>query len=215
MNWEMIFFQPWLFPSSVDLNALQVAVASFGTPTLIIALLLAWWWTFTRDMSLNHMILITLLAFFVGSKLVNEQYALVALPFLWLEARRSGGVWRWFYHLFWIIPLAFAIMHVPIDQFLYTMYHTFFGHRADIVNATGITGFDYPILPWANSRLAPRIFTLLGVSFTVLSLVALFWPPPPWSYAPKPSAAAAAAAAAQQAPEEDSAPDAITGRERA
>lgn len=187
MNWEIIFSQPGMFPPRTNLGTLQLAVANFGMPALIITLLLAWWWVFTRDMSLNHMILITLFAFFVGSKLVNEQYALVALPFLWLEARRSGGVWRWFYRLFWIIPLAFAIMHVPIDHFLYTAYHTFFGHRADLVNGTGITGLDYPILPWASARLDPPIMTLLGVAFTILSVVALFWPPPPWSYAPAPA----------------------------
>ncbi len=189
MNWEIIFGQSWLFPAGTNLGALQLAVTSFGTPTLIITLLLAWWWVFTRDMSLNHMILITLFAFFVGSKLVNEQYALVALPFLWLEARRSGGAWRRFYQLFWIIPLAFAIMHVPIDHFLYTAYHTFFGHRADLVNGTGITGLNYPILPWASARFRLPIMTSLGISFTILSVVALLWPAPPWSYTPAPALA--------------------------
>lgn len=199
MNWEMIFSQAWLFPSTQNLSALQIAVASFGTPTLIITLLLAWWWVFVRDMSLNHMILITLFAFFVGSKLVNEQYALVALPFLWLEARRSGGVWRWFYRLFWIIPLAFAIMHVPIDHFLYTAYHTLFRHSADIVNGTGATGLNYPVLPWASPRFTPILYTLLGVAFTILSLVALFWPAPPWSYAPAPTPATSSESASETA----------------
>ena len=58
-------------------------------------LLLAYWHAFTSErMGLNWIIPVTLLAFFVGSKLVNEQYALVIFPFAFLEAYRVRGAWR-------------------------------------------------------------------------------------------------------------------------
>ena len=176
MNWQM-FWRLWtFFPRGTNLDPMSLAIGAFGTPMLVIALLLAYWYVYISDMRLNRMIIVTLLAFFVGSKLVNEQYALVVLPFAFLEARQVGGAWRWLYRLLWVVPLAFAIMRVPVDRFLWLYYHMVFGHRADVIAATGVTGFESPFIPWQNTVLDQWLILLLGCSFFVLCLVAIFWP---------------------------------------
>ena len=176
MNWEM-YWRLWsFFPRGTDLDPTSLAIGAFGTPMLVIALLLAYWYVFMSDMRLNRMIIVTLLAFFVGSKLVNEQYALVVLPFAFLEARQVGGAWRWLYRLLWIVPLAFAIMRVPIDRFLWLFYHVVFGTRADVIAVTGVTGFESPFVPWQNTSIDQWSILLLGCGFFVLSLAGILWP---------------------------------------
>ncbi|MGZ6390884.1 MAG: polyprenol monophosphomannose synthase [Ktedonobacterales bacterium] len=177
MNWEM-YWRLWrFFPRGTNLDPVSMAIGAFGTPTLIIVLLLAYWYIFkSQEMHFNRMIIVALLAFFVGSKLVNEQYALVVFPFMFLEARRMGGAWRWFYRLFWIVPLAYAIMRVPIDRFLWLFYHTVFGSRADAIAVTGVTGLESPFIPWQNGYMDQVFVLVLGVGFFVLSIIALLWP---------------------------------------
>lgn len=177
MTWEM-YWRLWrFFPPGTNLDPMSLAIGAFGTPTLAIVLLLAYWYTFiAQRMTLNRMIIVTLLAFFVGSKLVNEQYALVIFPFLFIEARRLGGVWRWFFRLFWIVPLAFAIVRVPIDRFVWLFYHMLFGARADAIAVTGITGLESPLLPWHNGKLDQVMILAFGVAFFLLSLLVLLWP---------------------------------------
>lgn len=87
-----------------------------------------------------------------------------------------GGAWRWFYRLFWIVPLAYAIMRVPIDRFLWLFYHTIFGSSADAIAVTGVTGLESPFIPWQNGYMDQVFVLLLGVGFFVLSLTALLWP---------------------------------------
>ncbi len=176
MNWEM-YWELWrLFPIGTNPQPTALAVSAFGMPLLAITLLLAYWYGFVSDMRLNRMIIVTLLAFFIGSKLVNEQYALVMLPFAFLEARQVGGAWRWFARLFWIVPLAFAVMRVPIDRFLWPLYHSLFGARADVIAVTSITGFESPFIPWQNGMLDQVCILVLGISFWALSVTALLWP---------------------------------------
>lgn len=177
MNWQM-YWRLWrFFPKGTNLDPMAMAIGAFGTPTLVIALLLGYWYAFkSQEMRFNRMIIVTLLAFFVGSKLVNEQYALVIFPFMYLEARRMGGAWRWFYRLFWIVPLAYAIMRVPIDRFLWLLYHTVIGSRADAIAVTGVTGLESPFIPWQNGYMDQVAVLVLGVGFFLLSLVALLWP---------------------------------------
>jgi hypothetical protein len=173
-----MFWRLWrFFPKGTNLDPISMAIGAFGTPTLVIVLLLSYWYVFkSTEMRLNRMIIVALLAFFVGSKLVNEQYALVIFPFMFLEARRMGGAWRWFYRLFWIVPLAYAIMRVPIDRFLWLFYHTVFGSRADAIAVTGVTGLESPFIPWQNGYMDQVVVLVLGVGFFALSIVAMLWP---------------------------------------
>ena len=96
------------------------------------------------------MILVTLLAFLIGSKLVNEQYALVVFPFAFLEARRVGGAWRWLARLLWVVPLLFAIVRVQIDRFLWLLYRSIWGAAAKAIAVTAKTGFSGQFVPWSN-----------------------------------------------------------------
>ena len=187
MNWQMFWRLGQLFPNGQSLDPMSLAIGAFGTPTLVIAMLLAYWYCFIKaDMRLNRMILVTLLAFLVGSKLVNEQYALMVFPFAYLEMRQVGGGWRWLYRLLWIVPLAFAIVRVPLDRFLWLFFHSFMGPRADVIAVSGKTGLEWPIFPWFNLYQEQVLVLVLGIGFFALCVVALAWPVRParrlWRY---------------------------------
>lgn len=177
MNWEMLWRLGTFFPGGMDLDPTSLAIGAFGTPTLLIALLLAYWYVFTnREMGLNRMVLVTLLAFLAGSKLVNEQYALMVFPFAYLEARRMRGAWRWLFRLLWIVPFAFAVVRVPIDRFLWLFYHVVMGTRADWIAVSGKTGLEWPIFPWFNPVAQQVLVAILGVGFFALCVAAIVWP---------------------------------------
>jgi hypothetical protein len=177
MDWQMFFRLSTFFPAGVDLDPLSLAIGRFGTPTLIIFLLLGYWYCFiSRRMTLNRMILISLLAFLLGSKLVNEQYALVVLPFAFLEAWRVGGAWRWLARLLWIVPLAFAIFRVQIDRFFWLLYRNVWGPAAKAIADTAKTGFSGQFIPWSNLSEQHLIVLILAGGFIVLCLVAFLWP---------------------------------------
>ena|SRR5579859_5570023 len=197
MTWEIIFQYEQIWPKiwNVPTSALALTVSDFGTPALAIVLLLTYWYVFTREMSFNRMVVITLLAFFIGSKLINEQYVLMLIPFAFIEAVQVGGAWKWFYRLFWMIALAFAVMRVPIDHFLWPLYHTVFGSRADVITTNQLTGFEGTLLPWTLPKVDVVSIVLLGVAFFVLCVVALLWPlRPPRRYQRKWRLSAAEAA---------------------
>jgi hypothetical protein len=176
MNWEMAWNYPQLWPGDVYVPPISVAIGAFGTPTLIIVLLCAYWYLFKTTMSLNRMIVVTLLAFLIGSKLVNEQYALVLLPFVYIEAHRLGGIWRWFVRLLWIIPIAYTVMHVPIDHFLWLLYHTVLGDSVNVIALTQLTGFESAFIPWKQAKLDPISVVALGIAFFGVCIVAMLWP---------------------------------------
>jgi hypothetical protein len=175
MTWQYFWTASALFAQTSTLKPTLEALSVFSTPGLVIVMLLAYWYIWYTEMTLNRAIIVTILGFFVGSKLINEQYALMIIPFVWLEAYRSQGAWRWFYRLFWIVPLAFAIMHVPIDRFFWLFYHMIWKDHA-MITITGITGFEWSMLPWTHRVDDERISMLLAFSFFGLALVALFWP---------------------------------------
>ncbi|MFI5273367.1 MAG: glycosyltransferase [Ktedonobacterales bacterium] len=209
MNWQMFWRLGDFFPKAQALDPMSLAIGAFGTPTLLIVLLLAYWYGFIRqEMRLNRMILVTLLAFLVGSKLVNEQYALMVFPFAYLEMRRVGGAWKWLYRALWIVPLAYAIVRVPLDRFLWLFFHTILGTRADWIAVTGKTGLEWPIFPWFNGYQQQVFILVLGVAFFALCAVAALWPLRPAHRlrryelpAPLPATARPAAATATNAPE--------------
>jgi hypothetical protein len=177
MDWEMFFRLSTFFPKGVNLDPVSMAIGAFGTPTLVILLLLGYWYGFTsRRMTLNRTVLVTLLAFLIGSKLVNEQYALVVFPFAFLEAWRVGGAWRWLARLLWIVPLAFAVVRVEIDRDFWLLYRNVWGPAAKAIADTFKTGFSGQFVPWSNLGEQQMIILVLAVGFTVLCIVALVWP---------------------------------------
>src|SRR5258708_6180834 len=175
MTWQCIWHAGQLFPTKDYLLSVLDTFSGAGTPALAITMLLAYWYIWKTEMTLNRMIIVTLLGFFIGSKLINEQYALMVVPFAWLEAYRLKGAWRWIYRLLWMIPLAFTVMHVPIDRFFWLFYHMIWKSQADIT-FTGITGFEWSMLPWKHPGWQERITLILAFSFYGLVLVAMFWP---------------------------------------
>lgn len=174
MNWQYIWESSQLFVNT-DLQSVQSTLSVFGTPMLVIAMLLTYWYIWQVEMTLNRMIIVTLAGFFIGSKLINEQYALLIVPFVWLEAYRLQGVWRWIYRLFWMIPFAFTVVHVPMDRFFWLFYHMIWRDRA-IITVTGLTGFEWSMIPWKHLAVAEEMGIALGFGFVGLALVTMFWP---------------------------------------
>lgn len=175
MSWQVYWTLGSLHQTTDMLRPILDALSVFGIPMLIIAMLLAYWYIWQTEISLNRMIIVTLLGFFLGSKLINEQYALLILPFAWLDAYRVGGAWRWFYRLFWIVPLAFTIVHVPIGSFLWLFYHAIFEDKAMVTIMNATTGFEWTMIG-KNEQYNQFIELVLGVGFFVMSVVALLWP---------------------------------------
>jgi hypothetical protein len=174
MNWQIIWNSWALYPNTEFLWPLLVTFGAFGTPLLIILFLIACWFMWKVDMSLNRMIILSILAFFLGSKLINEQYALIIIPFAIIEVQQVKGIWKWFYRAFWIIPILFTIFHVPIDRFFWLFYHMVLKDRADLT-ITGATGFEWTMIPWKHPVYSQIICIFLGVGFTILSIVCFIW----------------------------------------
>ncbi|GAH45459.1 unnamed protein product, partial [marine sediment metagenome] len=97
----------------------QIFSPAIGAFTLTIGLLLSYYYLARRTFSLNIMILFILTAFLLFSKIVNEQYLFMLIPFLLLElSSRYSEKKELIYKLMWSLPLAFAIINVPIYNML-------------------------------------------------------------------------------------------------
>jgi hypothetical protein len=176
MNWEPLVSQLSILNAPAGSYATAAAIGAFGTPALVIALLIVYGYCFIAEMPLSRMVLLTLVTYFVATKLVNEQYVLAALPFTLIEAHRLRGVWNWIHHAFWITALTSAIFSVPIDRFLWPLYYTVFGSRANLIVTTAATGLDTHLFPWRSAHLDAWVVLALGGWFTVLCFITLFCP---------------------------------------
>ena len=119
MSWQGIWSAlTWIAPLK-DTAAIRLYASSqIGlltlTGALLIACLLAWW----RQLDLLETALVLMLAYLVGSKLVNEVYALPALALAAVVAHHHG-LRSWpLVTLLWMIPLLFAMVNVPIWGFV-------------------------------------------------------------------------------------------------
>ncbi len=182
ITWQVIWSAWAFYPPNLDLNPLRLAIGDFGTPILLIVLLLTYWYIWQREMTFNRMIITTLVGFFIGSKLINEQYVLMLFPFVLVEAQRLKGIWRWFSRLFWIIPFTFAAIHVPIDRFMWLLYHMLLKGRAEIINTRGLTGFEWNAIPWQHPKDVQILQIVIALFFLAFCIVVFLWPPKPIHY---------------------------------
>jgi hypothetical protein len=97
-----------------------------GVVTQTAALVLTYSYLARRAHSVTQAFIITLVAFFLGSKIVNEPYPYVLVPLLLLELRehpseaKSAGL-----KLLYALPLAFAFLNVPIVYMAAPLYRYF------------------------------------------------------------------------------------------
>jgi hypothetical protein len=74
------------------------------------------------------------------------------------------------------VPLLFAIVRVEVDRFVWLLYRSIWGAAAKAIAVTAKTGFSSQFIPWDNLDEQHVIVLVLAVGFTVLCLVAFFWP---------------------------------------
>lgn len=93
-----------------------------GKVTLLGGLGLIYVYIFRKKLPLRTNILLTYLAFYLSTKLVNEQYVFWIIPFLVLELSFKYTQTRMILtKLLYSLPLAFAILNVPLHFFMYPL----------------------------------------------------------------------------------------------
>ena len=97
-----------------------------GTITLVAALTLAYAHLARRVRPLTQAMTISLLAFILGSKVVNESYVYLLVPLMLLELHRHPGESKEIgFKVLYALPLAFAFLNVPILYAVAPFYRYF------------------------------------------------------------------------------------------
>lgn len=115
MSWQSLWSAlQWLEPLRDFTPMLLYGSAQIGYLTLSGALLVGLWLTWLWRLDLVEMCLGLMLAYLVGTKLVNEVYALPALALaLVVCARRPSANGTLLIRVLWCLPLLFALVNVP------------------------------------------------------------------------------------------------------
>lgn len=127
LSLHMILYLVAQFAKSDAWLYYQVYSPTIGAFTLALGLLLSYYYLAKRHLSLNTMILFIFTAYLLFSKVVNEQYIFVLIPFLLLELhQRYSEKKEFIYKAIYSLPLAFAVINVPIYMFTLPFYFSFF-----------------------------------------------------------------------------------------
>lgn len=136
-----------------------------GVITLPLALGAAYLLQVRRALPLPTAASLTVIAFFLGSKVVNEPYVCLLLPLLlWEEAERTSEAKKFVFKAAYALPLAYAILNVPIVLFLLPVY-------------LQLVPWDPSSVYWA-SRALPRAWhslMLATLSFAFVGLLVYAW----------------------------------------
>lgn len=150
----------------LDIRFLAIAVSPLvGLITQTAALALVYAYLARRRYPLVPALIITLLAYFLGSKVVNEPYPYVLVPLLALEiADRPGEAKEIALKLLYALPLAFAFVNVPIVYIAAPLYRYFWRG-------------NYPVtFEWARAFPLEEhavMLVVLAVAFIAASIYAL------------------------------------------
>ena len=136
-----------------------------GAITLPLALGAAYLVQVERPLPLPTAASLTVVAFFLGSKLVNEPYVCLLLPLLlWEEAERPSEAKVFVFKAGYALPLAYAILNVPLLLFMLPAY-------------LQLASFDPSTVAWA-SRALPLLWhavMLAALSFAFVGLLIYAW----------------------------------------
>jgi hypothetical protein len=101
----------------------HVLSAYVGAVTLPLTLGWAYPAQVRRPMPLATAACLTVIAFLLGSKVVNEPYVFLLLPLLlWEDAEPPSEAKKFLFKASYALPLAFAILNVPVLMFLLPAY---------------------------------------------------------------------------------------------
>ncbi len=111
----------------LDIRYLSNVVSPLiGVITQTAALVLVYAYLTRRVHNLTQTFVITLIAFMLGSKVVNEPYPYVLVPLLALElGEHPSEVKEVIFKLLYALPLAFAFVNVPIIYIVAPLYRYF------------------------------------------------------------------------------------------
>lgn len=97
-----------------------------GALTLPLALGAAYLAQIRRPYGLSTAACLTVVAFLLGSKIVNEPYVYLLIPLLlWERARRPSEAMTFLFKAVYALPLAYAVLNVPVLMFLVPLYLQF------------------------------------------------------------------------------------------
>ena len=124
-----------------------------------------YWLLIKRDFSLNQAVLISLLGYLIFNKIINEQYVFIAMPFfLWDLSENPSRFRNMLYQLLWAIPLAFAIINVPILGFSFPLLNSLGLNFSKLaLYADWITGSSLRLM---FLRASAILFSLTAVCYT-------------------------------------------------
>jgi len=129
-----------------------------GTVTLPAALLVAYVTIWRRALPLSTAAALVLIAFLLGSKTVNEPYVYLLLPILlWEAAERPTPAKTVLFRAVYALPLAFAIVGVPVLMFALPLY-------VHLTTLDPVVGYTLsPVLPRQPHALALAVIALAFV----------------------------------------------------
>jgi hypothetical protein len=154
-------WQPaWQLYASSQLGALVLPLA-----LLTAGVLMTW-----RTIQLSTGFLVLVLAFLVGSKLVNEPYVLapVALATVELARRASNGL-RACRELLWVVAFSYAVLNTPLWAFVMSATQQVL---PDLAGEIGLLAGAYRFFRGTPEAAIP--YALLGTSFTVLAALTMW-----------------------------------------
>ena len=166
MSWSsMWFFLATWFQQTQAFSQMYLLSGEVQNWLLPVGLLLAYLELWRRPRSVEQGVLLALLAYLVSAKVVSEVHILVIMPFLLLALTQGETTnTHILYQLLWSVPLAWALVFVPLSSFLLP----FIG-AIDPSLATGLVEivklYPYP-------ELAP-LLVLTGAAYSLLCLVAI------------------------------------------
>lgn len=96
------------------------AIPEVATLIFYVGFIFTWYLLLKYDLSLQKTIIVGFVGYLLFAKIVNEQYVLSLLPFIiWDMIENPSPIKKTIYNLLWTLPLAFAIINVPIFSFAF------------------------------------------------------------------------------------------------
>lgn len=166
LSWSSVwFFLATWYPQTQAFSQMYLLSGEVQNWLLPVALLLAYLELWRRRRSVEQGVLLALLAYLVAAKVVSEVHILVIMPLVLLAlGQRETANTRILFQLLWSVPLAWALVFVPMSSFLLP----FIGS----IDPSLATGLVEIVNLYPYHELAP-LMVLTGAAYSLLCLIAI------------------------------------------